>query len=150
MFRFSTSAIIERSAADVWATLIDFPGVPRWERGPIEVRQLTEGPPGVGTRLVARRVFAGRESRLESVIVAWDEGRSATMALVGGPLNDVRATYAVEPAGSHRSVVTYRGEGRLRMPSALLTPVVPLIGRAVARRNLRRLKELLERRRVPV
>ena len=144
MFRFSTSVVIARSAADVWATLIDFPNVPKWERGPIEIRQLTAGPAGVGTRLVARRVFAGRETLLESVIVEWNEGRSATMALTGGPLKDGRATYAVEPAGPDRSVVTYRGEGSLRMPISLLAPVMPLIGRAVAKRNLQRLKELLE------
>lgn len=40
--------------------------------------------------------------------------------------------------------MTYLGEGTLRMPLALLTPLMPVIGRAVARRNLQRLKRMLE------
>jgi carbon monoxide dehydrogenase subunit G len=144
MFKFCSSLGINRPPADVWAALIDFPNVPKWERGPVEVRQVSPGPPGVGTRLVARRIFAGRESLLESVITEWDPGRSATMALTGGPLRGARATYAVEPDGDARSVVTYLGEGTLRMPLALLTPLMPVIGRAVARRNLQRLKRMLE------
>lgn len=143
-FSFSSSQGIDRPAADVWAALIDFPNVPKWERGPVEVRQVSPGPPGVGTRLVARRIFAGRESLLESVITEWDPSRSATMALTGGPLRDVRVTYAVEPDGPAGSVVTFRGEGTLRMPLSWLTPLIPFIGRAVARRNLQRLKGMLE------
>ena len=143
-FEFSCSLGVERPAADVWAALIDFPNVPKWERGPVEVRQVSPGPPGVGTRLVARRIFVGRESLLESVITEWIPGRSATMALTGGPLQEARATYAVEPKGEARSVVTYRGSGTLHMPLALLSPLMPFIGRSVARRNLERLKQMLE------
>ena len=93
---------------------------------------------------MARRIYAGRESLLESVITEWDPGRTATMALTGGPLSDARVTYAVEPDSPARSVVTYRGEGTLRMPRSLLTPLMPFIGRAVAKRNLQRLKLMLE------
>ena len=62
-------------AYDRLGYLIDFPNVPAWEDGVLEVRQTTPGAPGVGTELVARRVYAGRESLVDCRIVDWQEGR---------------------------------------------------------------------------
>jgi hypothetical protein len=143
MFRFSANRQIARPADEIGATLIDFPNIPKWERGPIEVRQLSAGPLGVGTQIMARRVYGGRETTLEGVITEWDEGRSATMSLTGGPLAQSLVTYAVDPIGPNASVVTYTAEGTLVGALRILTPLMPTVGRAVARNNLRRLDELL-------
>ncbi len=132
MFRFSSSI------------LIDFPNVPSWERGVVEVRQVTSGAPGVGTALVARRVYVGRETLIECHITDWEELLGATMSLRGGPLRHASVRYAIEPAGIDQTVVTYTAEGDLRPALQVLTPLIPAMGRAEAKKNLAMLKRLLE------
>jgi carbon monoxide dehydrogenase subunit G len=144
MFHFSSSILVDRALADVWRVLIDFPNVPLWERGPVEVRQVSPGAPGVGTELVCRRVYVGRETLLQCRITAWDEQEGVTMSLRGGPLRHASVRYAVAPAGSGQTLVTYTAEGELRLALKLLTPFIPAIGRAVASKNLANLKRLVE------
>ncbi|MDP9483015.1 MAG: hypothetical protein M3P84_07315, partial [Chloroflexota bacterium] len=69
---------------------------------------------------------------------------SATMALRGGPLDEVYVEYAVEPLDDHRSVVNFRSRGNLIRPLRFLHPVLPMIGRAEARKNLAKLKRRIE------
>ena len=144
MFRFTGSEIVNRPAPTVWAFLIDFPKVPTWEGGVLEVRQTSSGAPGVGTTFVARRRYGPRESLVDCRLTDWQEGRSATMSIRGGPIQEALVTYAVEPAGEDRSRVTYRAEGALRGPMRFLTLLMPAIGRAQTRKNLRSLKRMLE------
>jgi hypothetical protein len=129
-----------QAAATVWEYLIAFEQVPLWEHGVNEVRQVTPGEPVVGTEITARRVYAGRETRLEGQIRSIEPGRSATLALRGGPHIESLVTYAVEPLDEGRSRVTYSATGRLRGPLRLLQPILPAIGRAEARKNLARLE----------
>lgn len=144
MFRFSQSLRVDRPAELVWRHLVAFEQVPLWERGVLEVRQITPGPPAVGTEIAARRIYAGRESRLAGRIVAFEDGRSATMSLRGGPLDEALVEYAVEPIDDRRSLVTYRSQGRLIRPLRFLHPILPAIGRVEARKNLARLRERIE------
>jgi carbon monoxide dehydrogenase subunit G len=143
-FRFSSSILINRPLAEVWRVLIDFPHVPSWEQGVVEVRQVSPGAPGLETRLVVRRVFLWRETLIEGRISAWEELRGVTMALRGGPLRLAAVRYAVEPAGSGQTVVTYTVEGELRPALKVLTPLMPALGRAGTKQNLATLKRLLE------
>jgi hypothetical protein len=140
MFSFSASMEFEWPAPVVWPFLIALEDVPLWEEGVLEVRQLEPGEVALGTRVIARRSYGGRVQQVEGEIVELRPGASATMALQGGPIEAVQATYAVEPIGGGRSRVTYTGSGRLRGPARLLTPLVPLLGRRITRRNLERLR----------
>lgn len=141
MFTFSQSHPIARPAAEVWSYLVAFEQVPLWEHGVIEVRQRTPGEPLVGTKIAARRIYAGRETHLDGQITEYLPGRSATLLLRGGPLADAWVTYSVEPAESEASsVVTYSVRGRLLWPLRFLHPLLPAIGRAEARKNLRSLE----------
>ena len=136
MFRFSQSRRLPYPADTVWRHLIDFPNVPTWESGVREVRQVTPGPPVVGTELVARRVYGGRESVVQCRITDWSEGRAVTMAIEGGPVRGASICYAVVPDGADRSLVTYTAEGELRGPIAILTPLVAYAGRMQIASNL--------------
>lgn len=140
MFAFSQSRDMEQAASTVWEYLIALEQVPLWEHGVNEVRQLTPGEPAVGTAIDARRIYAGRETHLVGQVVAIEPGRSATLALRGGPHLESLVTYAVEPLGEGRSRITYSATGRLRRPLSLLEPILPPIGRAEARKNLARLE----------
>jgi hypothetical protein len=140
MFAFSESMEFEWPAHVVWPFLIALEEVPLWEEGVLEVCQVDPGEVVVGTRIVARRSYGGRVEQIEGEIVDLRPGSSATMALRGGPIDAVQATYAVESIESGRSRVTYTGSGRLRGPARLLTPIVPILGRRATRRNLLRLR----------
>ena len=124
----------------VWPYLIALEQVPYWEDDVLEVRLLTPGALAVGSRLSVRRVYAGREARLEGTVVALDPGRSATIELRGGPLELARATYTVDPTGPSTSLVTYAGSVRLRGAARLVGRLVPLLGRRQVGKNLRRLE----------
>lgn len=50
MITVEKSIVIGRSAEDVFAYVSDQTNAPRWQRGVLEVRRVTEGPIGVGTR----------------------------------------------------------------------------------------------------
>ncbi len=144
MFQFSQNLQFDRPASDVWPYLIALEQVPLWEHGVLEVRQVTPGPPDIGTEISARRLYGGRESRVSGRIVDFEDGRSATMSLRGGPLDEVYVEYAVEPLDDHRSVVNFRSRGNLIRPLRFLHPILPMIGRAEARKNLAKLKRRIE------
>jgi carbon monoxide dehydrogenase subunit G len=135
---------IDRPAVEAWARLIDFPNVPAWESGVLEVRQTSPGVAGVGTTLVARRVYGGRETLVDCRIVDWQDGRSVTMEIAGGPTRRTFASYAVEPMGDHACQVTYSVEGEMRPILVWLTPLIPAMGRKLVRTNLVSLKRLIE------
>ena len=144
MYRVTQTIEIDRPASEVWPYLIAFEQVPLWEHGIAEVRQITPGAPGIGTELFARRLFAGRETRLTGGIVAFEEGRSATLAFHGGPLGETITEYAVEPIDDRRSVVTFSARGDLIRPLRFLHPILPTMGRAEVRKNLAKLKRRIE------
>jgi carbon monoxide dehydrogenase subunit G len=143
-FHFSSSIVIQRSLEEVWSFLIDFPQVASWERGILEVRQTSPGPAGLGTTLLVRRVYFGRETAVHCRIAAWDERQGVTMELRGGPLRHASVRYAVERVGSAQTKVTYTGIGELHPALQLLTPLMPALGRSDERKNLATLKRLLE------
>jgi carbon monoxide dehydrogenase subunit G len=144
VFRVSERIEIDRPASVVWPYLIAFEQVPRWERGVLEVRRVTPGAAGSGTEVSARRVFGGRTTTVTGRIIGFEDGRSATMSLRGGPIDEVFVEYAVDPANDGRSVVTYRASGDLVRPLRFLHPLAPRAGRADARANLAALKARVE------
>ena len=144
MFRFQGSLAMDASVASVWQRLIDFPAVPTWEGGVLEVRQTSPGPAGVGTELVTRRVYAGRESTVHCRITDLEEGHAATMSIRGGPIREAFVRYAVEPGADHRAVVSYSAEGEFRGAWRLLTPLAGVMGRNQVRANLARLQRQVE------
>ena len=146
MFELEEARSIDRPAAEVWAVLVDFPNVPLWEDGVLDVRQTSEGRPALGTTFVARRVFGGRESMVDCRIIEWEEGRVATMEIVGGPVRRAAARYLVDPTSGSSCRVEYSINGELQPRLTWLTPLVPLMGRRLVRSNLRRLEELVQDR----
>jgi len=144
MFHFSEWVEFGWPASDVWPYLLAFEQVPLWEQRVVEVRQLTSGEPRVGTEIMARRIYGGRQSILRGVISDYHPGRSATIALEGGPLGQASVCYAVEPLTARTSVVTYSASGSLRGPLRLLHPLAPAMGRNQTRINLARLQRSID------
>jgi carbon monoxide dehydrogenase subunit G len=144
-FRFSSAIVIDRPLEVVWAVLIDFPQVASWERGIRAVRQTSPGPAGLGTTLLVRRVYFGRETQVACQITAWDERHGVTMELRGGPLRHASVRYAVEPVGSAQTRVTHTGSGELHPALQVLTPLHASAWPLRRGKHLATLKRLLER-----
>ncbi len=139
MFRLTESVTLGHPASAVWQYLVAFEQVPLWEQGMVTVSRLAEGPPRIGDRIIARRIYAGRETQLDGHISEFEDGRLATLRLRGGPLADAWVQYKVEPVDDRRARVTYSAWGSLRAPLRLLHPLLHVIGRTEARKNLRKL-----------
>jgi carbon monoxide dehydrogenase subunit G len=144
MFRLHGNMSIDATVESIWQRLIDFPAIPTWEDGVLEVRQVSPGSPGLGTELVARRVYAGRESTVTCRITEWDPGHAATMSIEGGPIRNASVRYAVEPSSDGVALVSYSAEGQFRGGWRLLTPLAGAMGRSQVRSNLARLKAQVE------
>jgi carbon monoxide dehydrogenase subunit G len=144
MFEIEETITIGRPAAEAWAMLIDFPNVPAWEDGVLEVRQASPGPPSAGTKLVARRAYGPWKTNVDCQITDWHEGHSVTMEILGGPTRRVTARYAVERVDDDACRVTYSGSGEMRPLLVWLSPLIPPAGRRLVRSNLARLKHRLE------
>jgi hypothetical protein len=93
------------------------------------LRQTSPGAPTVGTTLLARRVYAGRETNVDCRILDWQADRSVTMEILGGPTRRAVATYEVESIGDDACRVTYTVDGEMRRGLGWLTPVIPRVGR---------------------
>lgn len=65
MIRVADSVVINRPVEEVFAFSVNPDTAPRWRGGVIEARQLSEGPMGVGTKMLFVRTIARR--RLESI-----------------------------------------------------------------------------------
>ena len=143
MYHFSESVTIGHPAAKVWAMLIDFPNVPAWENGVLEVRQTSPGEPTLGTTFVARRTFGGRETLIDCRIIGWEADRLVTMELKGGMVHRASVTYAVEPTSLDSCLVTYSTQGEMRTLLLWATPFIAVAGRRLIRGNLTTMARLL-------
>ena len=136
---------VRRPADDVF----DFIGThyfenhPRWEREVVEVRRLTGGPIGVGSRAVMVREEFGRRSEAHLEITAFEPPRTIAFRHLGGPMVFEIAFETASTGGSSADLsVHIRAEllGRYR----LLTPAFALNLPRTGRRIMRRLVALIE------
>lgn len=141
------SVAIARPPAEVWAAIADYSFDSEWRQGLEEMTPDPSGPPASGTQVREVVKFSGRTFTTDSVVTDIDpgvsyrfEGRGSSGAVHGGR--------SVRPGdGDESAVFTYDyeldPEGGMRVLGPLLAPVL----RSGLRKDLRRLKTLLEQRR---
>jgi uncharacterized membrane protein len=142
MIRVEKRVVIGRPAKDVFAYVSDQTNAPRWQRGLVEVRRMTDGPIGVGTRHTAVRAFMGRTLTLRNEYTQYEPDTLVVFEILGTMPG--QASYTVEPAGTDRASLTSRIEMRA---SGLFRLAEPLIAAGLRRdvdANLGALKGLLE------
>jgi uncharacterized protein YndB with AHSA1/START domain len=96
MIRAEKSVVIERSVEDVFAYVGDQTNAVHWQAGLVEVRRLTDDPPGVGTKYTIVRRFMGRKMAADNEYVAFEPGRRIAFRTTSGPM-PLEASYLVEP-----------------------------------------------------
>lgn len=133
--------MVGRPLRDVFAFLVDFENVPRWNYAIVETTKVSPGPTGVGTRYRQGRRIPRRSEESFEVTEFVPERRLAISGRLG-PF-DSEVAYDLESEGSGTRLVN-----TVRLRSGGLGRLVerPLAGRIrnAVSQNLNQLKSLLE------
>jgi hypothetical protein len=138
-----TEIEIARPPAEVAAFAADFANATRWYENIVAVASHSSGPPAVGSRADFTARFLGRSLTYTYEIRELEPCHRLVMSTDQGPF-PMETTYSWEeaPGGGTRMTLRNRGE-----PSGFAGVAAPLLERAMRRANrkdLARLKALLE------
>ncbi len=141
MIRINESTVIARPCEDVFAFVSDQTNAVRWQSGIVEIRRLTDGPPGVGTRHAFTRTLMGRRMSGENEYVEFEPGKRVAFRTTSGP--GLLASYSVEPtpAGTRLTATIDLDV------SGIMSIAEPLVARGLKRdvqANLVRLQAILD------
>ena len=139
-----TEIIIERSQEQVAAYAVDPSNAPEWYVNIEAVEWKTPPPLGVGSRLAFVAHFLGRRLAYTYELVELIPDARLVMRTADGPF-PMETTYTWERAGERRTRMTLRNRGEPRGFSGLVAPFMSAAMRRANRRDLVRLKALLER-----
>lgn len=143
MAAYSASIEIAAPPGEVFPFLIEPDRLRHWIGGFVELRPLTSGAVGVGTRSIDVFTEGGREIRMETEILTFEPGHLLEVAIAMPGMKAVsayRLTGTARTAVAHTQTVTFRGFVRL---------MAPFIGGSLRRRmaaDLARLKSAVEGR----
>jgi uncharacterized protein YndB with AHSA1/START domain len=133
--KLEMSQVIERPPAEVFRFIaIDHvQNHPRWDPQ-MELRQLTEGPIGVGTLIHRRHTHTGTPVEGTMEIVEFVPDRAFGMVIHDGP-TEMHSRMTFEPVGPHATRIT----GSLDVPS-----MAEQMDPAPIQHSFLRMKELIE------
>ena len=142
MARFRQSVVINRPVEQVFAFISDLENDPPWS-GAAEMRRTSPGPVGVGTTFQQRDRLLGRRLELTLRVVGYEPDRKVTITTASRRLS-FSGTRMVEPVGQGATRVTFVGAGRAGGVWRPAEPLLAAVGGRRLRRQLGRLKRLLE------
>lgn len=146
MINAEKSIVINCPVEEVFAFVGDQRNTPQWQSGLVEVKRLTDGPPGIGTKHTFIRSFMGRKMEASNEYVAYEPGRVITFKTISGPV-PLEASYLFESVAGGTNLTS-----RIAMDAkGLVSLAEPLIARSLRREMdaaFIALKELLETRAV--
>jgi uncharacterized protein YndB with AHSA1/START domain len=143
MIEEERSIVISRPIEEVFAYVSDLRHSAEWQAGLSEVRKVTYGPLGVGTRFVAVRKLMGRKLQLSSQFVAYEPNRMVVFRFSGSVPGE--GSYVFESTVEGTSL-TSRVEMQPRGFARLAEPLIAASLRRQMEANLPALRDLLEER----
>jgi uncharacterized membrane protein len=117
---------------------------PSWYVNIEAVEWKTSPPLGVGSRLAFVANFLGRRLAYTYEIIELVPGERLVMRTAEGPF-PMETTYTWEPAGENHTRMTLRNRGKPHGFSKLMSPFMAAAMRRANRKDLARLKSLMER-----
>lgn len=139
------SVVVERPVEDVWAFMDDLHNYPEWIPGLAEIRQLTEGPKTVGTRIAWMYTFLGRSLAITSEVTEFEPNETFGGTMSSGRLR-IYSRFRYEPVTRNQTRITIVLEGET---GGVFKLADPLVGRALHRQmeaSYGNLKDVLEAR----
>ena len=139
----TTEVVIERPAEVVAAFAADPANAPSWYVNIDSVRWVTPPPAQVGTQVEFVARFLGRRLQYTYELVELIAGERLVMRTADGPF-PMETTYEWTAIGPARCRMALRNRGEPSGFSALAAPLMAPAMRRANRKDLARLKELLE------
>ena len=124
--RFSERFVVEATPEAVFDYMTNPENLRDWQTSKTSVRQLTDGPPGLGTRVWERtKPPGGKEFEQVVEFTEFERPRRLHVHVVEGPQPiDGTWTLMADRAGTR---VLFVAEGRLRGPTRWIGPIVRLV-----------------------
>jgi hypothetical protein len=147
MINIEKSIIIHRSIEEVFTYVSDLTHSAIWQSGLVEVRKLSEGPVGIGTRYAFVRSFMGKKMEASNKIKVFVPNTKVAFKTTSGPI-PLEASYLFESTGR----VTKLTSTIEMHPGGFIRLAEPLISASLQREveaALSKLKGLLESQAVP-
>ena len=141
--RVEESVEIARPAAEVWAAIADYAFDFEWRKG---LREMTPDPPGgpaPGTKVHEVVRSSGMDYVADTVVTEVDPG-AAYRFTGGGTIGGLSGGRAARANNGSRAVFTYTVELEPRGGMRLLRPVLGAIVRSGLKKDLGKLKTLLD------
>lgn len=98
MISFSKNIHIDRTQQEVFDYLSDPSNDSKWRSSAVSSEWISDGPPGVGSKLKSVDRMLGREMESTIEITAWDPPKSFAQKALGGPV-PFEFTVTLEPHG---------------------------------------------------
>ncbi|MBF6182576.1 Predicted integral membrane protein [Nocardia otitidiscaviarum] len=141
----ATTIEIARPRAEVAAFAGDPDNATRWYTNIRSVQWLTAKPVGVGSRMAFVARFLGRELAYTYEVRELVPGERFVMSTAAGPF-PMETTYTWEDTADGGTRMTLRNRGEPTGFAKIAAPVLVAAMRSANRKDLERLKELLEAR----
>jgi uncharacterized protein YndB with AHSA1/START domain len=144
MAHIEESVQIDRPPAEVWDAITDYGYDLQWRNG---LKEMTPDPPGgprVGTKVHEVVRNSGRDYVADAEVTELDPGVSYKFS-GEGTIGGIAGGRRVEPDGGSGAIFTYEIVLTPKGAMRLLSPVLGRMARAGLKKDLRKLKELLER-----
>ena len=138
-----TEIVIERAREDVAAYASDPDNATAWYRNIKAVEWETQPPLAVGSRIAFVAHFLGRRLAYTYEVRELDPGRRFVMSTEEGPF-PMETTYSFEDAAAGATRMTPSNRGEPPRFGGLFAPLVSTSMRRANRKDLARLKRLLE------
>ena len=144
MFTVERRVVINRPFEEVFAFVADQRNAPQWQEGLVEVRLLTEGPVGIGTKHAIVRFFMGQKMEISNEYTKYEFNHKVAFKSTSG-LIPFNAAYLTEPVAEG----TYLISMVQMQPEGLPAQVEAEMNTGLSREmevNLGKLKSLLEQK----
>ena len=138
-----TETVIERPLSQVWAYAVNPENAPAWYANITSIRWETPAPMVVGSRVAFVAQFLGRRLAYTYEVVDLVAGERLCMRTAQGPF-PMETTYTWEASHDSATRMTLRNRGAPAGFSRWLAPFMAPAMRRANRKDLARLKALLE------
>ena len=141
----TTQILIACSLAEVSAYTTDPDNAPTWYVNIKSVAWETPKPLAIGSKLTFKASFLGRKLEYSYEVVEFIPGKKLVMQTADGPF-PMETTYSWEAIEDGQTRMTLRNRGNSTGFSKWVIPFMSLAMRRANKKDLKRLKQLLERK----